>query len=54
MEVLFGISGVARGCGFQHMVMYVNLGTFYLVGMTVACVVGFKLKLYATVRQATF
>ncbi|ONI13163.1 hypothetical protein PRUPE_4G206700 [Prunus persica] len=41
------LSGVARGCGFQHLAMYVNLGTFYLVGMTVACVVGFKLKLYA-------
>ncbi|CAL9017521.1 unnamed protein product [Prunus brigantina] len=40
------LSGVARGCGFQHLAMYVNLGTFYLVGMTVACVVGFKLKLY--------
>ncbi|KAH0986633.1 hypothetical protein GBA52_013810 [Prunus armeniaca] len=41
------LSGVARGCGFQHLAMYVNLGAFYLVGMTVACVVGFKLKLYA-------
>ncbi|KAL6283895.1 hypothetical protein ACE6H2_014824 [Prunus campanulata] len=41
------LSGVARGCGFQHLAVYVNLGTFYLVGMTVACVVGFKLKLYA-------
>ncbi|KAM2987393.1 hypothetical protein FF2_007565 [Malus domestica] len=41
------LSGVARGCGWQHLAVYVNLGTFYLVGMTIASVLAFKLKLYA-------
>ncbi|KAA0064319.1 protein DETOXIFICATION 19-like [Cucumis melo var. makuwa] len=27
------LSGVARGCGWQHMVVFVNLATFYLVGV---------------------
>ncbi|XP_065862067.1 protein DETOXIFICATION 19-like [Euphorbia lathyris] len=41
------LSGVARGCGFQHLVVYVNLATFYMIGMPIACLVGFKFKLYA-------
>ncbi|XP_050371333.1 protein DETOXIFICATION 18-like [Argentina anserina] len=41
------LSGVARGCGWQHLAVYVNLGTFYLIGVTIACLLGFKLKLYA-------
>ncbi|KAM2142179.1 hypothetical protein ACFX1Q_008362 [Malus domestica] len=41
------LSGVARGCAWQHLAVYVNLGTFYLVGMTIASVLAFKLKLYA-------
>ncbi|KAB2602992.1 MATE efflux family protein ALF5-like [Pyrus ussuriensis x Pyrus communis] len=41
------LSGVARGCGWQHLAVYVNLGTFYLIGMTIAGVLGFKAKLYA-------
>lgn len=41
------LSGVARGCGWQHLAMYVNLATFYLIGVTIACLLGFKLKLYA-------
>ncbi|KAK9938060.1 hypothetical protein M0R45_014820 [Rubus argutus] len=40
-------SRVARGCGWQHLAVYVNLGTFYLIGMTIAGLLGFKLKLYA-------
>ncbi|KAM2049199.1 hypothetical protein ACFX1T_007637 [Malus domestica] len=40
-------SGVARGCGWQHLVVYVNLATFYFVGMTIAVLLGFKFKLYA-------
>ncbi|KAI7732977.1 hypothetical protein M8C21_024968, partial [Ambrosia artemisiifolia] len=38
---------VARGCGWQHLAVYINLGAFYLVGMPVALVVTFLLKLYA-------
>ncbi|XP_027127172.2 protein DETOXIFICATION 19-like [Coffea arabica] len=41
------LSGVARGCGWQHLAAIVSLGTFYFIGMTIAAVLGFKLKLYA-------
>ncbi|CAA3006015.1 DETOXIFICATION 19-like [Olea europaea subsp. europaea] len=41
------LSGVARGCGWQHLAMCINLATFYLVGMTIAAILGFKVKLYA-------
>ncbi|KAL6196541.1 hypothetical protein ACLB2K_032155 [Fragaria x ananassa] len=44
-------AGVARGCGWQHLAVYVNLGTFYLIGVTIACLLAFKLKLYAKVMQ---
>ncbi|CAL8151116.1 unnamed protein product [Prunus armeniaca] len=40
-------SGVARGCGWQHLAAYVNLATCYLIGMTISGLLGFKLKLYA-------
>ncbi|KAG9150004.1 hypothetical protein Leryth_010074 [Lithospermum erythrorhizon] len=41
------LSGVARGCGWQHLAFGINLGAFYLVGMPIAAVLAFKLKLYA-------
>ncbi|KAL8505811.1 hypothetical protein ACS0TY_016873 [Phlomoides rotata] len=41
------LSGVARGCGWQHLVVFVNLGTFYLIGMPIAALLGFKFKLHA-------
>ncbi|KAK0600939.1 hypothetical protein LWI29_019806 [Acer saccharum] len=41
------LSGVARGCGWQHLAMYVNLATFYFIGMPMAGLLGFKLKLQA-------
>ncbi|KAF7141589.1 hypothetical protein RHSIM_Rhsim06G0200800 [Rhododendron simsii] len=41
------LSGVARGCGWQHLAVYANLGTFYCIGMPIAILLGFKLKLYA-------
>ncbi|OMO93603.1 Multi antimicrobial extrusion protein [Corchorus capsularis] len=40
------LSGVARGCGWQHLAVWANLATFYLIGMTIAVVLGFKFKLY--------
>ncbi|KAJ9153572.1 hypothetical protein P3X46_026999 [Hevea brasiliensis] len=40
------LSGVARGCGWQHLAVYANLATFYIIGMPIACLLGFKLKLY--------
>lgn len=39
------LSGVARGCGWQHIGAYVNLGAFYLAGIPVASVLGFVLHL---------
>ncbi|XP_022139357.1 protein DETOXIFICATION 19-like [Momordica charantia] len=42
------LSGVARGCGWQHMVVFVNLATFYLVGLSTAIFLEFRMKLYAS------
>ncbi|XP_039116331.1 protein DETOXIFICATION 10-like [Dioscorea cayenensis subsp. rotundata] len=42
MDSLQGVlSGVARGCGWQHVGAYVNLGAFYLFGIPVAIVLAF-------------
>ncbi|GMH25550.1 hypothetical protein Nepgr_027393 [Nepenthes gracilis] len=41
------LSGVSRGCGWQHLAMYTNLATFFVLGMPIACLLGFKFKLYA-------
>lgn len=39
------LSGVARGCGWQHLAVYVNLATFYLIGLPISCLLGFKTDL---------
>uniref|UniRef100_A0A0E0HHW4 Protein DETOXIFICATION n=1 Tax=Oryza nivara TaxID=4536 RepID=A0A0E0HHW4_ORYNI len=39
------LSGIARGCGWQHLGAYVNLGSFYLVGIPVALLLGFGFKM---------
>ncbi|KAL3618968.1 hypothetical protein CASFOL_037196 [Castilleja foliolosa] len=39
------LSGVARGSGWQHIGAYVNLGSYYLVGIPVALLLGFVLHL---------
>ncbi|KAL1569411.1 protein DETOXIFICATION 14-like isoform X1 [Salvia divinorum] len=39
------LSGVARGSGWQHIGAYVNLGSYYIVGIPVALVLGFVLDL---------
>ncbi|KAK4439176.1 protein DETOXIFICATION 18 [Sesamum alatum] len=41
------LSGVTRGCGWQQNGAWINLTTFYLIGMPLAVLLGFKLKLYA-------
>ncbi|XP_047953788.1 protein DETOXIFICATION 18-like [Salvia hispanica] len=41
------LSGVARGCGWQHFVVYINLGGFYCIGMLVAALLAFKTTLHA-------
>ncbi|XP_075635778.1 protein DETOXIFICATION 12-like [Castanea sativa] len=46
LDSLQGVfSGVARGCGWQHIGAYVNLGAFYLCGIPVAAVLGFMTNL---------
>ncbi|KAL4369183.1 hypothetical protein GQ457_05G011590 [Hibiscus cannabinus] len=40
------LSGVARGSGWQNLAVLVNLGTFYLFGLPIAILLGFKFKLY--------
>lgn len=35
------LSGVARGCGWQHIGAFVNLGAFYLFGIPIATILGF-------------
>ncbi|XP_028792994.1 protein DETOXIFICATION 18 [Neltuma alba] len=39
------LSGVARGCGWQHLAVYVNLGTFYFIGLPISCILGFMTSL---------
>ncbi|KAH9302478.1 hypothetical protein KI387_014061, partial [Taxus chinensis] len=36
------LSGVAIGCGWQAVVAYVNLATYYVVGLPIGIVLGFK------------
>ncbi|KAE8725264.1 MATE efflux family protein ALF5 [Hibiscus syriacus] len=40
------LSAVARGCGWQPLAAWVNLGTYYFIGIPIACLLGFMLKLY--------
>uniref|UniRef100_A0A9I9D378 Protein DETOXIFICATION 12-like n=1 Tax=Cucumis melo TaxID=3656 RepID=A0A9I9D378_CUCME len=39
------LSGIARGCGWQHLGAYVNFGSFYLCGIPVAALLGFLVHL---------
>ncbi|KAI4346810.1 hypothetical protein L6164_007676 [Bauhinia variegata] len=41
------LSGVARGCGWQNIGVYVNLVAFYFVGMPISIILAFKTKLHA-------
>ncbi|XP_011620772.1 protein DETOXIFICATION 41 isoform X1 [Amborella trichopoda] len=41
------LSGVAIGCGWQALVAYVNLATYYIIGLPIGCVLGFKAGLDA-------
>ncbi|KAH9681388.1 protein DETOXIFICATION 12 [Citrus sinensis] len=45
MDSLQGVfSGVARGCGWQNIAAFVNLGAYYLCGVPTAAILGFWLK----------
>ncbi|KAH7533686.1 hypothetical protein FEM48_Zijuj04G0157800 [Ziziphus jujuba var. spinosa] len=39
------LSGVAIGIGWQGVVAYVNLATYYVIGLPIGCVLGFKTNL---------
>ncbi|ESW14988.1 hypothetical protein PHAVU_007G034700 [Phaseolus vulgaris] len=38
------LTGIARGCGWQHLGVYVNLGAFYLCGIPMAAILAFVLR----------
>ncbi|XP_030922719.1 protein DETOXIFICATION 14-like [Quercus lobata] len=46
LDNLHGVlSGIARGCGWQDLGAYVNLGAYYLCGLPVAAILGFWLQM---------
>ncbi|KAH9294267.1 hypothetical protein KI387_040530, partial [Taxus chinensis] len=34
--------GVAVGCGWQALVAYINVGCYYIIGIPLGCLLGFK------------
>ncbi|KAK8961431.1 MATE efflux family protein LAL5 [Platanthera guangdongensis] len=51
MSILFDsaqgvLSGAARGCGWQHLAAWTNLVAFNLIGLPLACLFGFIMKLH--------
>ncbi|KAK8467380.1 hypothetical protein PHAVU_007G034600 [Phaseolus vulgaris] len=46
LDSLYGtLSGIARGCGWQHLGAYVNLGAYYGFGIPTAAILGFWILL---------
>ncbi|XP_020222939.1 protein DETOXIFICATION 14 [Cajanus cajan] len=46
LDTLHGtLSGIARGCGWQHLGAYVNLGAYYVLGIPTAVILSFWLQL---------
>jgi len=45
LHLPLAFSGVARGCGWQHIGAYVNLCAFYLIGVPLALVLGFLMHM---------
>ncbi|KAJ8633146.1 hypothetical protein MRB53_026482 [Persea americana] len=41
------LSGVSRGCGWQHLAAWTNLAAFYVIGMPISILLGFKFGLYS-------
>ncbi|MCD7448899.1 hypothetical protein HAX54_046993 [Datura stramonium] len=44
--ISYGLSAAARGCGWQHLAMCINLATFYFIGMPIAGLLAFKFNLH--------
>ncbi|OAP08720.1 hypothetical protein AXX17_AT2G30900 [Arabidopsis thaliana] len=47
------LSGVARGCGWQKIGAFVNLGSYYLVGVPFGLLLGFHFHVGGRVKKAT-
>lgn len=45
LHILLLFLGVAIGSGWQAVVAYVNLATYYLIGLPIGCILGFKTSL---------
>ncbi|XP_057732436.1 protein DETOXIFICATION 14-like [Arachis stenosperma] len=46
LDTLHGtLSGIARGCGWQQLGTYVNLGAYYVLGIPLAAILGFWVQL---------
>lgn len=45
------IVGVAVGCGWQAFVAYVNVDCYYVVGVPLGCLLGFKFHLGVKVQE---
>ncbi|CAJ1977452.1 unnamed protein product [Sphenostylis stenocarpa] len=39
------LSGIARGCGWQHLGAYINLGAYYVFGIPIGAILGFWVQL---------
>ncbi|KAK7324565.1 hypothetical protein VNO77_28231 [Canavalia gladiata] len=40
------LSGVVRGIGWQHLAACINLATYYLIGLPISCLLGFKYNMH--------
>ncbi|KAH9677649.1 protein DETOXIFICATION 35 [Citrus sinensis] len=47
------LSGVAIGGGWQALVAYINIGSYYIFGLPLGYLLGYRVKLGVTVEQAT-
>jgi len=50
-NLIYNCTGVAVGCGWQAFVAYVKVGCYYVVGIPLGCLLGFKFDLGAKVYQ---
>jgi Na+-driven multidrug efflux pump len=48
---LFVVAGVAIGSGWQALVAYVNIGSYYLVGVPIGIILGWPMGFGVRVRN---
>ncbi|CAA2997138.1 DETOXIFICATION 40-like [Olea europaea subsp. europaea] len=51
LSVTLVLNGVAVGCGWQAFVAYVNVDCYYVVGVPLGCLLGFKFHLVVKVQE---